>query len=582
MIPSVYIDLEDDVAKVVARVKREKSPELVLVCPKRCQLFSDSINLRLLKKQTDLLKKQIFILTMDERGQVFAKEAGFELKYLSKSRAGFSTVSDIQIQPKAAPETEFQEEGKGALSKTVKNLGDFVSGLVSKKPSDEEKIEVETKTVFDDQFNGAPGAKHPSFKKPHVQIVNPFDFRTDKKRIKDKSLSGEGNIIKKSAYGKILTLSLALALIIVLSLVLFVLPSADVIIYAKYEPVTRDFDISLDNSIKEIDVQRLIIPATKVEDTVTLKSKFKSQGKKDVGNKATGSVRIYNFTGQTLNLRTETTSLTGGSATYRLAEDAMQIKPTKYKNAQLKEIDLSSLNEPFEIMAVNGGEDSNLPAGVRLEITNQVFGSRPQVLYAKTETPISGGTSRFLSVISKDDLTNAQAQLGNQALEQIQAKLAGQSMQFSENSYRMEALEFSSNMPVDTETPSFEAGLTAKITGLAFSQNDLKNLVVERISQTLAQNRYLKTQNDFKLQYKIRNLDLSLPTGALTVHFEGKAVNKINLDGLPAKLVGKSKTQAGELLQSMAEVEKAEITLAPSWQTNFPWFVKKIKLNVVD
>src|SRR3989338_9007574 len=93
-IPSIYINLEDDVSKVFARIKRAKSDSVVLVCPKRCFLFSDSINLRLLKKQVDLLKKEVFILTMDERGQMYAKEAGFSLKFLPKTVKN-NGVSDI-------------------------------------------------------------------------------------------------------------------------------------------------------------------------------------------------------------------------------------------------------------------------------------------------------------------------------------------------------------------------------------------------------------------------------------------------------------------------------------------------------
>src|SRR5438477_11512540 len=68
MTPTIYINLEDDVSAVAARLKRERSPQVVLVCPKRCFLFSDPINLKLLKTQVDLLGKEVYILTMDEKG----------------------------------------------------------------------------------------------------------------------------------------------------------------------------------------------------------------------------------------------------------------------------------------------------------------------------------------------------------------------------------------------------------------------------------------------------------------------------------------------------------------------------------
>src|SRR4051812_8962291 len=98
-IPSVYINLEDDVSKIFTRLKHNSAKQIILVCPKRCFLFNDSINLRLLKKQTDLLGKEIFILTMDERGQLYAKEAGFSLKFLPKT-GGSRAMSDIKPQKK--------------------------------------------------------------------------------------------------------------------------------------------------------------------------------------------------------------------------------------------------------------------------------------------------------------------------------------------------------------------------------------------------------------------------------------------------------------------------------------------------
>src|SRR5271155_2915067 len=103
-IPSIYINLEDDVSKIVTRLKRQSSRQVVLVCPKKCFLFSDSINLRLLKKQGDLLGKEIFILTMDEKGQLYAQEAGFQLKFLPRSRnsVGFSDIKISGDKPQAA------------------------------------------------------------------------------------------------------------------------------------------------------------------------------------------------------------------------------------------------------------------------------------------------------------------------------------------------------------------------------------------------------------------------------------------------------------------------------------------------
>nr|MDQ3018507.1 hypothetical protein [bacterium] len=94
---TIYLNLEDDVTKVADKIRRERGPEVVLVFPKQSFIFSDSINLRLLKKQIDLMGKKAHILTMDEKGQMYAQEAGFSLKHLAKTTRNNST-SDIRSQ----------------------------------------------------------------------------------------------------------------------------------------------------------------------------------------------------------------------------------------------------------------------------------------------------------------------------------------------------------------------------------------------------------------------------------------------------------------------------------------------------
>ena len=108
MVKTLYLNLEDDVAKVVAKIKRERTADVVLVFPKKSYVFSDSINMRLPKKQVDMLGKQVSILTMDERGQEFAKEAGFALKIMPKMTRG-KTISDIR--PRTAPTPAIMTQG---------------------------------------------------------------------------------------------------------------------------------------------------------------------------------------------------------------------------------------------------------------------------------------------------------------------------------------------------------------------------------------------------------------------------------------------------------------------------------------
>lgn len=556
-IPSVYINLEDDVSKIIIRLKHQSSKQVVLVCPKRCFLFNDSINLRLLKKQVDLLGKEVFILTMDERGQLYAKEAGFELKHLPKA-ASSKAFSDIRL-PSQVRVNAREPSSKSPLSGLAAEIKNAAQTILPAK-------------IFGRQDDAAP------------KIASDIKLQEPKVEVKEtefpRELPGPQKFeAKKSHTGKVITGIVAASLILVLFLVFVVLPKAEVVVYPKTEPVTRDMEISISINAKGLDPDKLVMPALAVNETVNVSAKFESQGKTQVGNKASGTVKIYNFTKLPINLKAATTVLSVGGKTYNLVNDVLGLKPAVYKNAKTKEVDPASLGDPVEIIAVNGGDDSNLPAGTRLEISNQVFGSRPLLLYAKTDSEINGGTTRYLSVISQDDLAKSKAELQAKALRTVREKLAPAGAVLADGAFVENLSQLTTDNPLGTQTPSFQASLEEGILGLSFRRADLDGLIFQRIGQTMDTNKTLEQSSPDQTVYKVKSLDLNNGLAVLEVHFEGRAVFNIDLQNIAPQLTGKSQTQVNEILRSKAAIDRVDITLAPSWQIFFPFFAAKIKVS---
>jgi hypothetical protein len=560
--PSIYINLEDDVAKVAARIKRERSSRIVLVCPKRCQLFADSINLRLLKKQADLMGKEVFVMTMDEKGQNFAREAGFGLKFLPKAQ-GAKGVSDIKFQSRPSqPKTGLAGKAQNSviepITSTIQHLKNAASRLIHQpaQPVEPKRADETIKAE----------AVSPKVRVAEVRYPKEIETAYQEKR-------------RRNYQQKAVTGLLALSLLIILLVVFVVLPSATVAVYPKTEPVTRDMEISASTKATAPNSDQLVLPATKIEETLDVNNKFMAQGKKEVGNPAGGAVQIYNFTRLPLNLKAATTVLTVAGKNYRLASDISGLKPAAYSDPRTKEVDQASLAAPVQIVAEQGGEAYNLPAGVRMEITNQVFGSKPQFLFAKTYSAVSGGTSRYLSVVTQADLDSARNSLGDQMLLNLNSELRQKNLAILEKSYLLDSVQFTADSSAGTQSPTFQADLKAKITGLAINQDSLKKLVIDHITQTLSSNKTL-TAGRNGIDYKLKTVDLAAGQEILTGHFEGQAVMNINLDDAAKDLVGKTVAQATEILRSRAEVDRIEITLSPSWQQHFPFFYQKIHLQI--
>lgn len=587
MIPSIYINLEDDVSKIVERLKKESASEVVLVCPKRCFLFNDSINLRLLKKQTELLKKTVSILTMDERGQMYAKEAGFTLRFLPKNPK-VKSMSDIGSGIRPVKKTQpAQTIGRHLTASETKKTADKIAAEAAKLlvkepvvPLGLEEIKQTAKRLSKAEAVLVESLDEPT-KIANISVVPKVNVQEN---IFPEEIENRFKAEKTGfGLGKWIIGLLLLAGVLAAALFLVILPKAQVILIPKNDILVRDLEISYGTSIKTADPTKLVLPGTQVAEDLQLKKTIDSQGKKEVGNRATGFVKIYNFTRLPLNLKAENTILSLNGKNYSLVNDVSQLKPTGYKNPRTKEVDESTLGDAVEIIAAEGGESYNLPAGTRLEISNKVLGSKPQLVYAKTDSPIDGGTSRYLSVVTDQDIAGAQQQLKDEGLAQVRNKLKNQGLVLPDDSYNLQVLQFNTDKPVGTQSPNFEADIKLKLTGLAVQESELKKLVFDRVNQTLSDNKTLDTnEGTYQLIYKNKQLDGNNQLGVLSVHFQGRVWYNLSetTSAMAKKLVNKTPAETSELLTKNSEIDRIDVILSPFWQKRLPFLSNNIQIKI--
>jgi len=540
MVKTIYLNLEDDIGKITSKLKREKASDVVLVFPKKSFLFSDSINLRLLKKQVEMMDKKVSILTMDESGQMYAKEAGFELKFLPKS-ARPGQFSDIRHKPGpprtvpvATPASSSSPRASTMLRHKAKKAVPVAAAVAASAAA------------------AAAAAPRRIFNLDKPTGIGPR----------------YGKRFRRTLIGFV-----ALALVLIIVLVLIVLPRADITAYAKSQPISRDIDLSMDVKAQGADAAKLSMPGTAVDQTQDESDTFQTNGKNEVGTKSQGRVAIYNLTGKPLTLKATTTVLSVGSKNYTFNFDQENIhplpSPTQDQNATVA-----------DITAQGGGESYNLPAGTRLEITNQSFGSQPQRLYAKTVTQVIGGASRFVSVISKDDLQQAQNSLVKKLADKLRGDLKANNLTLLDDALTPTVTGFATDKPEGTETPSFNAKANVRIQGLAFDQDQLVKLLRDRLALSLSAGQALQDASQDTMTIKVKNLDLVNGVLSLSIHYESKAIPQLDVSGMRQQIAGKSKEQAGEILLSNPDIEKVDITLSPSWQSSLPRLTSKIHLNI--
>jgi hypothetical protein len=370
------------------------------------------------------------------------------------------------------------------------------------------------------------------------------------------------------------------AIIILLLLTTIILPQADITIYAKTELLTRDMQVTVNASATAPDINQLIIPGTAINQSQQFSQNFQSTGVINTGQKAAGSVQLYNFTGHLLKLGVSTTTLISGGNTYHFLSDVANIKPTKYF-ANGTDVDPSSLTPPVAIVADQPGDSYNLPQGSRLEIHNTVLGNPSNLLYAQNNNQsISGGTAENINTVSATDLASAKTAIASSVIAASEQQLASsKNLTLIDSGLSLQSPAITFNHAANDQSASFSGAVGGQLVGLAFSSSDLKKLVEQRIALTLDKGAYLVTDQGESITESFTSYTPGAQSAVLTVHFSGLVSYKVDTSGLPNKIKGLNVTQIQNILSVDTNIQGADIVLKPFWVRNAPWIVQKVYIT---
>ncbi len=513
----IKLSKKDDIASVVKQIRNLRDKEIMFELEKGSTLLRSSDNLKLMKRTGEAMGKKILVTTDDEIGRVLAKKAGV-LKDASEVKMPKvqQRVARSDIKPRFS---DIMDPHKAAVKKVVASAAKVMENVSLPKLS----------------FAGAA----PSSLK----------------------------IIRNSPSTKYFVIGILILVIGFLALAV-VLPKASITIFARSEPVYRDLEVNLDVAAKSMDTSKLVVPAQSVTKEVSQTKTFPATGTSAGGQKASGSVTIYNQTPYTLTLKAATTTLVSGTHKYVFTKDVAGIKP----NGQ---------TGPVGIVATAGGDGYNLAAGTKLEIVNQALGNLN--VYAQTVGALSGGLAGSGKSVSQEDLDRARLSLINDIITQAETDLTadqGQTVKLLTSTNNQEVLASTANKNVGDTAESFDMTVIAKVGGLAYHPDDVLNLVKAKINEVMSSDKYLVDGPNNSIQTAFKAIDLVNGRGLMTVHYETVAAYKVNASNLAPVLSGKNESEIKEILLSKPEVDSVNVIFWPAWLVHkAPWLNGKITIT---
>lgn len=575
-----YIDSDEEITSVIDRLKKSKEGEIFFVVPKRALVLQSTVNLKLLKKEGERLKKEIIFVTQDQQGKVFARKAGISLGSLPKE------VNDSAEKKLAGEEEELITKKTGRKNR-LESIGSkefFDAGAsepqrIAKTPGKIIRLKLKEEKAIQSPIAEKSFYHEKSFnpareEKLKRMFLADYDKKTD--RYDTRHAAPVSTKIKKTF------IILGISCFIVATAVaayLFV-PRAEIIIYPRHETKEINIEITGKDGRESADNSLKAIPAKIAEKEKEITSSYPATGNSSLsGQKAHGKVTIFNeYSSSSQTLVATTRLLSQEGKLFRLAKSVtvpgMSTKEGKTEPGKVE----------TEVMADEAGEEYNIGPS-RFSIPGFSGGPKYEKFYALSENPIAGGSSsgeKTLNV-SQQDIDEAkkktEAEAKKLAEEELKKELSEGEI-FLSGAAEEIILESSSLARTGDAKDIFEYHVKAKLKTFVFSEKYVKEITADKLKEGLGDK---MTANLDSVQLEYRYTDADFEKRIIRFKVQGKitAFQKVNLEELKKELLGKNSGQIEDVLRKHSEIEKVEINFWPQFiSSRIPPYERQVKIKL--
>ncbi len=318
------------------------------------------------------------------------------------------------------------------------------------------------------------------------------------------------------------------------------------------KPVSQDETITFSTAAAS-DFTNNVIAAKTITASVDGDATTDATGKKDVGEKAKGSVTLYNNSTDPVTLSTNTTLKAASGQTFTLDSSAQIPASTG---------DVFTGTKPGTVQASvtanDIGPDSNIAEGTRFSIGNN------SDLAAKNDAAFSGGTKKAITIVSKDDLAKLRTELikkfkGNGQSALSQKSISGETILPIVGDATLQNEKFDKKEGEEAKKVTLRGSVT--FSGMSYQNDDLKNYAQTMLKAksdqdtTIAPNSINASVKDVtRKNSKAANASVTIQAGILP---------QIDTNDVIDTIKDKSYTKAKEAIANLPQVSKADIIFNP-------------------
>jgi len=535
----IYIDVEDDITAIIGKVKASKEKIVALVPPKRIGVLQSAVNLRLLTRAAEQAGKRIVLITNNQALVALSAAASIPVAKNLQSKPEIAEISALEI-----------DDGEDVIDGSQLPVGELANAIGTPKEDVPSKADalVSGIDLSDEPAAAAAAAKTPkktpgSNKKAAGKKVPNF------------------NIFRK----KLLLIILA-ALLLIGGLIwaLVFAPAATVIISARTSPVSINDVVRIGENNNIADG---VIKGTVETIEREAEVEFEATGEREVGERATGSVRFFS---------NDAAALLQG----------IDIPAGTILTAQGREF----TTDTSVRLSIPGNRDATVSVTARERgassngVSGSVSGAPSGVDQASFVNATSGGTDRTVTVVTAADVQAASEKLVDQSTDEIEQELRrafSDDVIIVEDSFVADRASASSNPAVGQEAENGRATLTSKVTyrltGVA--KSDLEQYVTEVLESQMEDQTTRKVYGTGVDEATFTDYTRENNTASVRLSVTGQVGPEIDEDEVKEEVAGKRYGDIQSSLEQIDGVNDVEVRFSFFWVRTVPNNLDKITIE---
>jgi hypothetical protein len=350
---------------------------------------------------------------------------------------------------------------------------------------------------------------------------------------------------------------------------------AQVRVFVQPQKVEKEFEFSVSNAVGEVDSEKMVVPAREVTVEVSGSKTGEVKGKKTVGDKAKGEVVIYNGSKKLLILSKGTAIKGAGNLKFILDQEAKvasastdwAASPPQYKLGEAK----------VAVTAAEIGAQYNMAANSQFSLSS----GNLEDVGIKNPNAFTGGTSREIQAVSKEDRENLQkallAELEEKAKGELKAKLGENDHPLSDSVVlKGKTDRFSREVGDEASSLTLEEKATFALT---YVKDDDFRILADKAVSGLVPSGYqkepLKEERTSAVKDKVK--------GVYTARVKEEFLPEMAMEQIPASLKGKTFGQGESYLKSLSQTLGIDVKMKPgffSFLKVFPLRQENIKVTI--